>query len=114
MKLTTGNGVLRLRLEGWEKFLAVKRTIELPLSHVRSVSTSAPRSGFWDIRMPGSFLPGVIKAGTYYSKRGKEFWYATRKGGWLVIELKGESYRRIVLTTKENAKWMRKLKKKKR
>ena len=29
--------------------------------------------------MPVTFIPGVIKAGTYLTNRGKEFWYVTRK-----------------------------------
>ena len=31
-----------------------------------------------EIKAPGTSIPGLIKAGTFYSNRGKEFWYVTK------------------------------------
>jgi len=48
----------------------------------------------------GTYLPEVIKAGTYYTPRGKEFWYVTKKG-CLVLELRDEPYKRIILVSSQ-------------
>lgn len=51
-----------------------------------------------EIRVPGMFLPRVIKAGTYYSNRGKEYWYRTRPKRYpVVVQLENESYKRLII-----------------
>lgn len=56
------------------------------------------------IRAPGTHLPGVIKAGTYYTRQGREFWYVTAQR-FLSFELHQEPYQKIVLTTEHNQAW---------
>lgn len=61
--------------------------------------------------MPGTYFPGLIKAGTYYTRNGKEFWYVIRGKNYLTIELENESYKRIVLGLDENQEWVGKINK---
>ena len=49
-----------------------------------------------------TFFPRLIKAGTYLTNRGKEFWYATRNKKLLCIELKQGFYKKIILSTNDN------------
>jgi hypothetical protein len=60
--------------------------------------------------MPGTNIPGIIKAGTYFTNRGKEFWYITRGREILRIELKGLFYNRIILGVKDSSLWITRLK----
>ena len=46
------NGYLRVVVEGFDKVLALKSSVEVPLTHVR-----------------GTSLPGVVAAGTFYDGR---------------------------------------------
>ncbi len=100
-------GTLTIELSVPERLLAVrlKRDITIPLRSIVAVSTERPESSALDLRLPGTAVPGLIKAGTYYSRRGREFWYATRKTTYLVLELKDERFRRIVLTVDDNEAW---------
>ncbi|WP_225886952.1 hypothetical protein [Nodosilinea nodulosa] len=77
----------------------------IPLDHITRVSTAPPQTSWRDLRAPGTALPGVIRAGTYYTPRGKEFWYATKTGGYLTLELKQSPYQRIILTISQNEAW---------
>jgi len=54
-------------------------------------------------------IPGLIKAGTYYTDKGKQFWLVTKEKGILNIELKNESYKRIILGIDNNVKWAKKI-----
>jgi hypothetical protein len=54
-------------------------------------------------------IPGLIKAGTYYTDKGKQFWLVTKGKGILNIELKNESYKRIILGIDNNVKWAKKI-----
>ncbi|MFM6134684.1 MAG: hypothetical protein ACKPCP_11040 [Sphaerospermopsis kisseleviana] len=90
-----------------EQLLALRfnKLWEIALTHIIQVTTDLPPNNWKEIRAPGSFVPGLIKAGTYYTDRGKEFWYVTRKnnfGNVLNIELVEEDYKRIVLNDVEN------------
>jgi len=110
MKLTIYEGKLRIDLSDLEKVLAIKRDFEIPLEHIVEVRTEAPEISWREIRAPGTYLPGVIKAGTYYTPRGKEFWYVTKKG-CLVLELRDEPYRRIILSVERYKQWAESIKK---
>lgn len=99
---------LVIELTGTERFWAfhLGKTITVPLNHIQQVSTEIPQSHWSDLRVPGTALPGVIKAGTYYTRNGREFWYATRTPHFLTLTLSPEEYyKRIVLTLEDNEIW---------
>jgi hypothetical protein len=55
-------------IEGIDKILAFKGTIDIPLDHVTGVSLhpDGTRRLHALIRAPGTWIPGVITAGSYY------------------------------------------------
>jgi hypothetical protein len=100
MRLAIQNQVVIIDLEGKEKFWSFnfKGHFEIPVAHITRVSFTVPKTGWREVRAPGSFFPGVIKAGTYYTPLGKEFWYATRwRPVTVVFDLKEEKYNRLVV-----------------
>ncbi|MGC8633611.1 MAG: hypothetical protein ACP5VP_02935 [Candidatus Limnocylindrales bacterium] len=67
------NGRLRLVVEGIDKVLTLRSTLEVPLSHVRGASQDPDalreRHG---LRLAGASLPGVVAAGTFFDG---EWWF---------------------------------------
>jgi len=104
LKLEISDGKLKIDLGDLEKVLDVRGGFEIPLENIVKAGTEAHRTGWRETRAPGTHLPGAIKAGTYYTPRGREFWYVTEKGV-LVLELEHESYTRIVLSMDGNKEW---------
>ncbi len=106
----TGNQVC-IELEWYEQLWAftIDKTLTIPLANIEAVTTDEPLSNWAEIRAPGTFLPGVIKAGTYYTRQGKEFWYVTRDKDYLTLNLKDESYKRIIITIDHNQEWMERI-----
>ncbi|MEA5503902.1 hypothetical protein VB735_12425 [Halotia wernerae UHCC 0503] len=102
---------LQIEFTWKEQLLAVRwqKVWQIPLTHIEQVTTAKPQSNWKDLRAPGTSIPGVIKAGTYYTNRGKEFWYADRQTNYFTIELQDESYKRIILTIENNESWRQKL-----
>jgi hypothetical protein len=100
MKIDVSNHQIIIHLSGTERLWAfhLGSTITIPAAHIKSVSNAEPASNWKEIRAPGTFIPGVIKSGTYYSDRGREFWYVTREKDYLILELKDEYYKWITLT----------------
>lgn len=105
MKLIIESNLLKIELEWWEKILSIHRSLRIPLSHITSVDTCLPPYTWKEFRCPGSHVPGLIKAGTYYTGRGKEFWCVTRGKGVLQIKLNGERFSRLVLGVKDSLFW---------
>ncbi|MEC4893674.1 MAG: hypothetical protein SAL07_24225 [Oscillatoria sp. PMC 1051.18] len=110
MKLNLVDSCLEIELTLVEQLLAFKldKVLQIPLTEITRVTTSAPETNWKQLRAPGTFFPGIIKAGTYYTDRGKEFWYVTKptnERNYLTLELNSDAYQRIVLTIDDNEYW---------
>jgi hypothetical protein len=93
------DGMLVIELRGWEAIFALKRRIEIPLSHVESAragEVTELRPG--GLRAPGTYLPRVIAAGSYWWKgRGWSFWSVRHPAKAIDIRVHNERYGRIVV-----------------
>ena len=105
MELTLKDRQLQIKLNPLETVLSHRRSLHVPLRNVVSVSTERPRRNWKQIRAPGTYLPFLLKAGTYHTGRGREFWHATIGKPVLAIELRDWDYKRIVLTHGDNETW---------
>jgi hypothetical protein len=100
MKIDLTNKQLTIQLTATERLLAfhISSAITIPVTHIATATNEEPASNWKEIRAPGAFIPGLIKSGTYYTDRGREFWYVTRSTDYLILELKDEYFKRIILT----------------
>lgn len=107
MEIAISEGILEIKLRPLEQLAAFKLDgeIAVPLDAIERVSTERPPTEWLSLRIPGTHLPGVLKAGTYYTRQGPEFWFAVGGRGFLVIELRDQRYKRIVLTPEDNQAW---------
>jgi hypothetical protein len=96
--------VLIVRPRGLNRVWALKGEVRVPLSRVSAVRTDVARrhvpSGF---RVPGTYVPGVIQAGTYRKGGEKSFWLVGRTSTVTVIECPGTGFDRIVLQLPDKA-----------
>lgn len=107
MKLSLVNDTLKIHWEWYEQLWGFnwQNPFVIPYSHITAVSIDEPQSNWKELRAPGTFLPGVIKAGTYYTPSGREFWYVTQDCNYLILELQDETYQRIILTLENSHFW---------
>jgi hypothetical protein len=113
MLLSLTNQKLRLEMNWYEKLFAFHfgGIITIPIAHITAVSTTKPEFSWRTIRAPGTGLPGVLVAGTFYTPIGREFWYIRHDRNYLVIDLVDEYYKRIVLTRDDHEVWAERLNK---
>jgi hypothetical protein len=105
MHLDLGPDRLTIDLDPWERVWSLRfRPLSFAREHVLSAEPIAPSSSWRDLRLPGTFLPGVIKAGSYYTPRGWEFWYILRETASfpLSLRLENERFRAVVLGIENN------------
>jgi hypothetical protein len=101
------DGLLRVELRGSDAFWAFKRRLGVSLHSVREVRVAdnlSPWLGWRDnelgLRLPGTALPWLFVAGSYWRGRGKWTFCCLHRGQRaLVVDLEpgAARYRRLVL-----------------
>ena len=101
--LTVSQGKLLVNIRGADKLLAFKSSLEIPLEHIAEVRLDPDiAKGYWHgWRLPGTNIPGVITAGTYYQDGQKSFWDVHHTDRALVIDLGDEPYNRLVVEVED-------------
>lgn len=89
-------------LHGLDEFMAIKRRIEVPLSHVVSVSTErAPWRIGRDWRMGGTGIPGVVKDGRYITDDGYAFFEEHDPDRCVTVTVDGETFKKLVFQVED-------------
>ena len=90
---------LLVRVLGVHKLWALKGSLEIGLDHVAAIRADAQIARRWwhGIRMPGTNIPGVLTAGTFYQNGKRVFWDVHDPSHTVVIELHDEPYHQLVI-----------------
>jgi hypothetical protein len=89
---------LILNIKGVGKVLALKSEFIIPLTSVKGVTADPgvlemPKG----LRAPGTAIPGVFYAGTFFSEGDKVFWNVRHADKAIVIELEDEDFARLII-----------------
>lgn len=97
--LSIEEGKLKLFVMGADKLWALKGSLEIPLVHIAGVRAdpSVAHSWWHGLRMPGTNLPGVITAGTFYQDGKRVFWDVHHPENTIVIDLHDERYNELII-----------------
>jgi hypothetical protein len=91
-------GDLIVEIEGLNKVWALKSRLTIPLSHVRgaTVDPGMVRESK-GVRTSGTYVPGVIVAGTFRAHGERVFWDVRDAEKAVVIQLDDEEYARLIV-----------------
>ncbi|RZU76969.1 hypothetical protein EV384_5681 [Micromonospora kangleipakensis] len=98
---------LVVRLTGADRLWALTAGVAVPTASVTGVRTvgraeAYRRGAGW--RLPGTFWPGLIMAGSYVSRsHGRSFWCVHRADEVLLVDLEGPAYDRLILEVDQPA-----------
>lgn len=97
--LSIAEGKLMLHVRGADQLWAFKSSLEIPLVHIAGVRADAEAARGWyhGIKMPGTNMPGVITAGTFYQHGKRVFWDVHHPEKTIVIDLNDERYQQLVV-----------------
>ncbi len=107
MKLSIKGKELRIEFSFWETVWGMKRSFGVRLEQITEAHGREPQAAWTDLRMPGTYVPWLIMAGSYWTRRGWEFWYVVRKQPFITLELKDHRYKRIILSMKDAERWVK-------
>ncbi len=90
--------ILCIRMRGMNKVWAMRTELLIPLSAVREVRVDPrPQALARGLRLPGTWIPGLLVAGTYRRPASRSFLAVRHGRGALVVELEGHEYDRVVV-----------------
>ena len=94
-----------LEVEGWDKLWAFRARLEIPLEHIHDARTEHPSTAeiLGGLRLLGTGLPGVIKAGTFYQQGKWVFWDVHNTDNVVVIDLVHDHYDKLVIEVADPA-----------
>jgi hypothetical protein len=97
--LSISNGNLTLHVHGADKLWALKSSLEIPLAHITAIKADpSVAHGWWHgLRMPGTNIPGVLTAGTFYQDGKRVFWDVHNADNTVVLELRDERYNELIV-----------------
>jgi hypothetical protein len=97
-----GNTVI-FQLRGVDKLLAIKSALRIPIEHIVGVSTErANWDPFKQLRVGGSYVPGVVKDGRYYDpKTGLLFYEMHNPENCVTVSLRDERYKKIIFEVQD-------------
>ena len=98
-QIEIAHGSLVVNVTGVDKLLALKSRLEVPLEHVAGVELrpEAARTWWHGFRLPGTHIPGVVTAGSFYHSGEWVFWDIHDSDKTLAIQLRDEHYTRLVI-----------------
>jgi hypothetical protein len=97
--LSIAEGKLILYVRGADKLWALKSSLEIPLPHIEAIRAGpSVAHGWWHgLRIPGTNIPGLLSAGTFYQHGKRVFWDVHNPDNTVVIELKDERYNELIV-----------------
>ena len=109
------DGTLHVKMNPLETIFALRHKFEIPLENVRRVQAEdlSLTKLYQGIRAPGTHVPGLIVAGTYYKDNQRIFWNVRRGQDIITIDLaEDEHYDRLVLGVQDAAQIVDKIERK--
>lgn len=99
VKVTATENEFVFDVLGIHKFWALKSQIKVKKENIIKAIQSEEEFTFpLGFRMPGTHLPWVITAGTYYIKyRQRNFWDVCNKKNAIIVQLKHSNYNKLII-----------------
>lgn len=98
VSISMDDGNFVFEVKGMHKLWAFKNQITIPASHILNVYQDMESLRGWQgWRMPGTSIPGIITAGTYINHGDMIFWDVCNMDNCIIIELKDEQYKKLVI-----------------
>lgn len=103
VNLSVEGDTLHLEVQGWDKLWAMKSRLEIPLVHISDVHAepNPPMGWFQGLKMGGTDLPNVFRAGTFYQDGEWVFWDVRNKENTIAISLHDERYKKLIIEVED-------------
>ncbi len=100
-KIEVSGDELVVHVQGWDKLLAFKSELRIPLSHIEGVARADDELREWKgWQAPGASIPGFW-AGTFHTNDGRAFWDVSGGDKAIAIYLRGDTFSKLVIDVED-------------
>jgi hypothetical protein len=110
VKIGVGKNDVVITLDAKEKFLAMKRRVAIPKWNIVSVSTERAKPSWLSFKMGTHFFPKGFMAGTFWTRKGKAFYYVGDFSKCVTLHLKNHEYSKVVIQVDDKEQVAKELK----
>jgi hypothetical protein len=97
-------------VKGLHKLWALKNKITVSVDNIVSVHQNVDPLSIWQgLRFPGTHIPYVFAAGTFYRCGKKVFMDVFRKSKCIIVELKDSNYNQLIINVENPEEAMKTL-----
>jgi hypothetical protein len=101
-KVSVNNGVLNVKLNGWENIGGLSRSLSIDLKHIDSVEVvEKPTWRTLGWRLAGTHLPAVVALGHFRKSKKRTLVFWVRGQQAIVVDLKSGTYKKLIIGTKD-------------
>ncbi|MBA2705072.1 MAG: hypothetical protein H0U60_14625 [Blastocatellia bacterium] len=99
VEITINNDRVVFEVEGWHKLWTLRSRLEIPLAHIKGAHADPEPAMSWfnGLKILGTDIPNVFKAGIFYQGDGFVFWDVLHPEKTIVIELDHEHFAKLIL-----------------
>ncbi len=92
-----------MTVQGLDRLLAFKSEVRVPLAHIVNVERADEEARRWwhGWRAPGTQLPGLVTAGTFYGSEGRVFWDVHDPNRAIVLHLRDDRYAKLIIEVED-------------
>ena len=86
-------------MQNWDKLWSLRSRLEIPLAHITGVQVNpnAKLGWFQGLKLAGTDLPNIFRAGSFYQKGNLVFWDVHHPEKAIVINLLHERYGKLII-----------------
>ena len=85
-------------VNGIHKLWALKSELTIPLDNIINAHQDLESiKGWHGWRLPGTSIPSIITAGTFYKDGNKIFWDVSNMHNCIIVDLKDEDYQQLII-----------------
>jgi hypothetical protein len=94
-------------IEGWHKLWSFRSELRIPRANIKNARHDPAAAHAWGFRAPGTHIPGLLKAGTFYLVDSLDskptFMDVQHRENAIVVELVDEQYARLIIEVADPA-----------
>lgn len=91
-------------VNGMHKLWALKSQLTIPAAHILNAHQDLESIKGWKgWKLPRTFIPSIITAGTFYKDGNKIFWDASHIEKCIIVDLKDEDYNQLIIEVENPA-----------
>jgi hypothetical protein len=98
VEITQVDKHIKIEVKGLHKLWSFQNELKIPKEHITDAYQDKEKmSGWKGWRMPGTSVPFLITAGTFYKNGDAIFWDVVHPDKAIIIELNHELFKRLIV-----------------